>query len=366
MALAYGVAPPKLLISHGKQPNAFVTLDKDKQPLLVMNTEMLRLVGHDANLTAAVVGHELGHLTGAHLTDGAGKEGLTALFGFLAGFAFDMSQARRGVDTGGLGMQLGNAGSGLVNAKFSRDQEREADELGIRAMVRAGFDPGAVPKLWRTMESRNEGGDGLWMSSHPSHDERERSMQALAVALAAPSVFPAPTQFANLEFRVNDPYPPTRFNSLELTAEELAAPTPSAYRRGMEAQRIGRLEEAAAAFAQSVQLEQDERAMVQLGYAYSLGLGIAKDGFKARGYYLQAAEKGFSQGIFMLGDAASRGTGRSVDHDEAARLFALSRQRGWWEAPARLAKPGCPKMRCEPGRLHRRVATAMTNLAGRF
>ena len=145
MALAYGVAPPKLLISHGKQPNAFVTLDKDKQPLLVMNTEMLRLVGHDANLTAAVVGHELGHLTGAHLTDGAGKEGLTALFGFLAGFAFDMSQARRGVDTGGLGMQLGNAGSGLVNAKFSRDQEREADELGIRAMVRAGFDPGQCP-----------------------------------------------------------------------------------------------------------------------------------------------------------------------------------------------------------------------------
>lgn len=337
LAPEYGLAVPTLLLMHDKQPNAFVTLSDDKQPVLVINTEMLRMVGDDDNLTAAVIGHELGHLKGNHLTDGAFKQSLTNFLGVLAGLALDISQARRGVDTGGFGIQLGDAGSSLVNAKFSRDQEREADELGIRAMARAGYDPRAVPKLWRTMEGRGEGSDGLWMSSHPSHEERVRSMQSLAVALAAPSPVPAPTLYANLPPSVKDSYPSTRLNSLGLTPEEVTATMPSAYRRAFEAQRAGRLEEAVVAYDESVQLDQDERAMTMLGDAYLLGRGVAKDEAKAYGHYLQAANKGFPLGMFMLGDVAQRGVGRNVDMDEAARMFALARQRGVPRASARLA-----------------------------
>ena len=180
IAAAYGISTPKLLITKQSGPNAFVTLDKDKQPVMVMNTEMLKLVGDDDDLMATVIGHEIGHLYGEHLTKGRETSAVVGFLGALAGLLVDVNQAQKGVDTGGLGMQLGGVGASLVNAKFSRDQEREADELGLTRMARASFNPTAAPRLWAIMEAQGGGGSGLWMSSHPSNSERQAILTASA------------------------------------------------------------------------------------------------------------------------------------------------------------------------------------------
>lgn len=284
---ALGLAVPRVIVTKDATANAFVTLDKNREPVLAFNTEMLRMVGQDDDLTAAVVGHELGHLKANHLTEGAAQQGLVNLLGLLAGLAVDVNQAKHGVNTYGLGMQLGQLGSGLVSAKFNRDQEREADRLGIDVMARAGFRPEAVAQLWRRMEQQGGGSDGLWWSSHPSHDEREQAMRlaaaqltptprAVAVAPAVPTNGYAPSNFATHLATslppVDDPFPKTTaFTTLATHAGE-----PGAYAEGVVAYRSGQYPEALAAFTKGA-AEDDERAMFMLGHMHRFGQGTDRD-----------------------------------------------------------------------------------------
>lgn len=180
LANSYGLPKPNLFITKQNGPNAYVSYSKNNEPLMVVNTEMLRLAGDDDDLMATVIGHEYGHLKAGHLTAGRDKAAVVGLIGILAGLAVDINQAKQGKDTGGLGMALGQVGAGLVTAKFSRDQEREADDLGVERMARAGYDPYAAPRLWALMDSQAGGGSGLWMSSHPSSTERHSTLQVAA------------------------------------------------------------------------------------------------------------------------------------------------------------------------------------------
>jgi len=181
MSSEYGfTSVPELAISKQNGPNAFVTNGKNG-PVMVFGTDMLRLVGDDDDLVATVIGHEFGHLKGDHLRKGERDRAVVGLIGLLAGLVVDLDQAKQGVNTGGLGTQLGQAGAGLVVAKFSRDQEREADAWGIEYMARGGYDPSAAPKLWDLMNRAGSGGSGLWTSTHPSNAERQQSLAAAAV-----------------------------------------------------------------------------------------------------------------------------------------------------------------------------------------
>ncbi len=339
LAPAYDMSVPAVLVTYDKSPNAYVTFDKQRQPVMAINTAMLRMVGEDDNLLAAVIGHEFGHLKANHLTDGASKQKLTSLIGILAGLALDLSQAKRGIDTQGLGTQIGALGGDLVNAKFNRDQEREADELGIQAMARAGFNPQAVSTLWRQMAGRGSGGAGLWLDSHPSHAERERAMLTAAASLS-PSTLMSPTasaQFAGIDLpEVRDPWPPSTYNGLALTPSDQSAEAPSNYRRGLEHHRANRFEEAVAAWQASIEVDNDERAMVYLSDAHVMGRGIPKNDVTAYELMQRAASKGLTIAIYMLGEMKSRGTGSAQDAEEAHRMFIIAHQRGWPRATARL------------------------------
>jgi Zn-dependent protease with chaperone function len=182
MAQTYELPVPQMWIVDQGSPNAFVTND-DREILLVANTDILRLIGDDEDLMAAVIGHEFGHLKAGHLTRGHAVKVAVAVAGLILGAATDDRTARKGVDSYGLGRQAGTFGAGLVSAKFNRDQEREADDLGIRNMAKAGYDPSAVPRLWRLMEAQGGSGNGLWLSSHPSNEERLQRMQTVAASL---------------------------------------------------------------------------------------------------------------------------------------------------------------------------------------
>ncbi|MBF0307365.1 MAG: M48 family metallopeptidase, partial [Alphaproteobacteria bacterium] len=72
----------------------------------------------------------------------------------------------------GLGAQYG------LLLPYSRNQELEADRLGLTIMARAGFDPRAAVALWRDME-RSGGHPPAFLSTHPDPGQRVEQLQAL-------------------------------------------------------------------------------------------------------------------------------------------------------------------------------------------
>jgi predicted Zn-dependent protease len=68
-------------------------------------------------------------------------------------------------------------GAQLLTLKFSREDETEADLVGIELSARAGYDPAAV-RLWEKMMAANKGAPPQWLSTHPASGTRIRDIQA--------------------------------------------------------------------------------------------------------------------------------------------------------------------------------------------
>ncbi len=83
-------------------------------------------------------------------------------------------------DPGGLGRAVRDLGSQLVLLSYSRDDEREADRLAVEILRRARIDPSRFPDFFTRLEK--DGGVPEFLtilSTHPSHGERQRELQAL-------------------------------------------------------------------------------------------------------------------------------------------------------------------------------------------
>ena len=78
---------------------------------------------------------------------------------------------------GNLGNAALGAGANLLTLKFSRDDETEADLVGLDLMARAGYDPRAGVSLWKKMQAANKGAPPQWMSTHPSSDARIKEIE---------------------------------------------------------------------------------------------------------------------------------------------------------------------------------------------
>ncbi|MDR7333280.1 M48 family metallopeptidase [Roseateles asaccharophilus] len=118
---------------------------------------------------AAIMGHEVAHALREHARERAGKsfgtdvvvEGISALFG--------LGNLGRTV-TGGIGQ--------LAKLRFSREDESEADLVGIELSARAGYDPSAAVRLWEKMMSASKGAPPQWLSTHPANTTRIQEIQA--------------------------------------------------------------------------------------------------------------------------------------------------------------------------------------------
>jgi predicted Zn-dependent protease len=60
---------------------------------------------------------------------------------------------------------------------FGRDQESEADVMGLELMARAGYDPRAAITLWNKMSAQERGGTPKFLSTHPAPDDRIRKIE---------------------------------------------------------------------------------------------------------------------------------------------------------------------------------------------
>ncbi|HPP83129.1 MAG TPA: M48 family metallopeptidase [Rubrivivax sp.] len=119
---------------------------------------------------AVVMGHEIGHALLEHARERLAKGTGTQLL--LRGGA-----ALLGL--GQLGDMAAQYGSELLSLKFSRDDESQADALGLALAARAGYDPRAGVSLWRKMEAATHGrAPPQWLSTHPAGPTRIKDIEA--------------------------------------------------------------------------------------------------------------------------------------------------------------------------------------------
>ena len=115
---------------------------------------------------AIVMGHEIAHALREHARERIAKTQITH------GIASIAAELLSGTKYGGLA-QLGlQGGSQLLTLKFSRDDETEADIVGLDLAARAGFDPRAGISLWKKMAAAAKGAPPQWLSTHPAGNNR--------------------------------------------------------------------------------------------------------------------------------------------------------------------------------------------------
>ena len=122
---------------------------------------------------AAIMGHEIAHALREHGRERMAKSGITSVVARGAGA---LGAAIFGIDPSITNTVTGMIGQGVV-LKFSRDEEREADLVGLDISARAGFDPRAGIALWRKMATLNKGAPPEFLSTHPGGETRIADME---------------------------------------------------------------------------------------------------------------------------------------------------------------------------------------------
>ena len=122
---------------------------------------------------AMVMGHEIAHALQEHGRERVGKARVAQALTLGA------SVLSHVMGYGDLGGQVVSGGSQLALLKFSREDETEADRIGMEIAARAGYDPRGAAVLWQKMSATGKGEPPQWFSTHPSHDTRIREIEAL-------------------------------------------------------------------------------------------------------------------------------------------------------------------------------------------
>jgi predicted Zn-dependent protease len=117
---------------------------------------------------AMVMGHEIAHALREHARERMGKAAATNIGANVLSSVLGLGNAGNAV--------LG-ASANLLSLKFSRDDETEADTVGLELAARAGYDPRAGITLWRKMQEANKGAPPQWLSTHPASDTRIKEIE---------------------------------------------------------------------------------------------------------------------------------------------------------------------------------------------
>jgi predicted Zn-dependent protease len=161
--------------------------------LVYVHTGLIAAAANTAEL-AGVIAHEVAHGAARH-----GTERMTQAYGLNVASAMLLGQ------DAGLGAQIAAqiAGGGAI-AKFSRDDEREADRLGVRYMARAGYDPRGMATMFEKLmadRQRRPGAVEQFFSTHPLTEERVADVRREARKYPARGLVTNDGEFAGIRAR---------------------------------------------------------------------------------------------------------------------------------------------------------------------
>ena len=141
---------------------------------IVFYTGILEKLKLSDDEVAMVMGHEMAHALREHARERMAKtaatQGIASVLGAIA-------SSKWGIDPS-ISDGVARGGANLLSLEFSRDDESEADLVGMELAARAGFDPRAGVTLWQKMGAANKGAPPQWLSTHPSGKTRIAEIQA--------------------------------------------------------------------------------------------------------------------------------------------------------------------------------------------
>ncbi|MGM0644568.1 MAG: M48 family metalloprotease, partial [Thermodesulfobacteriota bacterium] len=120
---------------------------------------------------AALLGHELGHVNARHTAEQVSKSTLSSVL--VGGVSAALSTGDSGLE--GLVRQLGMVGQEMLLAHYSRDNERQADDLGNAYMVESGYSTlgfVGLMEMLNTMHKEKPSAASVLFSTHPMGSER--------------------------------------------------------------------------------------------------------------------------------------------------------------------------------------------------
>jgi predicted Zn-dependent protease len=118
---------------------------------------------------AQIMGHEMAHALREHARERMWKS-------FATRGVLELGSAWLGL--GDLGRIGADVGAQLITMTFGREDETEADKIGLDMAARGGYNPEASVTLWQKMGAVSKGALPQWLSTHPSNNTRIRDLQA--------------------------------------------------------------------------------------------------------------------------------------------------------------------------------------------
>jgi predicted Zn-dependent protease len=131
----------------------------------------------------SVLGHEVGHVTARHSAAAMSKQQVAGL-GLVLGAILEPKVAQYA--------DVASQGLGLLFLKFSRDDETQADELGLRYMQRTRYDARQMPHVFELLGRVSAGQSGGrvpgWLATHPDPGDRFQRITKAVEAIPAESI----------------------------------------------------------------------------------------------------------------------------------------------------------------------------------
>ncbi len=138
-----------------------------------VNTGLIQLAENESQL-ASVLSHEISHVTQHHLARMVSGQRYDSL-ATMAAMAVAILAARNNPDVASAAIISAQGGAEQRQLNFTRDNEKEADRIGLGVLEKSGFDTRAMPAFFERMQKATqiqEGDTPSWLRTHPLTAER--------------------------------------------------------------------------------------------------------------------------------------------------------------------------------------------------
>ncbi len=140
---------------------------------IVVYEGLLPVTQDEASL-AIVLGHEIAHAVAKHSAEQISKQYNQSQFTQLGGVLLSSTV---GDGAAQVATAMASVGLQFANAHYSRENESEADHMGLVFAAMAGYDPAVAVSFWQRMSAASGGGSTSYLSSHPSDAKRISDIQ---------------------------------------------------------------------------------------------------------------------------------------------------------------------------------------------